>query len=187
MPDRSVPLRMTRKARKQNSPSLLGNDGLPALGLGRDLSSPCDSKAFWCDKSALSLQFLQNHPAFPHLAGRDGFAFDFQHSHLVAGFSRLSRHLPIGGGSLSLDPRERVSAEERHFLPGLSLRADFGGHTSRRADAGPPSLPQLCRAGCLASSWMKKGTPRRQRPFFNLSSGGLSLAVLDSAFATEFH
>jgi hypothetical protein len=43
---------------------------------------------------------------------------------------------PIGGGSLSRDLRERVSAEERRFLPSLSLRAIFGGHTSRVAD-GP--------------------------------------------------
>jgi hypothetical protein len=35
---------------------------------------------------------------------------------------------PIGGGSLSRDLIERVSAEERRFLPGLSLRADFRGH-----------------------------------------------------------
>ena len=43
---------------------------------------------------------------------------------------------PIGGSSLSRDLRERISVEERRFLPGLSLRANFGGHTSRGAD-GP--------------------------------------------------
>jgi hypothetical protein len=37
---------------------------------------------------------------------------------------------PIGGGSVSRDLRQRVSAEEWRFLPGLSLRANFGGHTS---------------------------------------------------------
>ena len=43
---------------------------------------------------------------------------------------------PIGVASLSRDPRKRVSAEECRFLPSLSLRANFGGHTSRVAD-GP--------------------------------------------------
>ena len=43
---------------------------------------------------------------------------------------------PIGDGCLAPDVRERVSAQERRFLPGLSLQANFGGHTSRVAD-GP--------------------------------------------------
>lgn len=42
----------------------------------------------------------------------------------------------IGSGALSRDLRERISAEERRFLPGLSLLGIFGGHTSRVAD-GP--------------------------------------------------
>ena len=68
-------------------------------------------------------------------------------SHLVAGFSALSRpsrHTPeearnappIGGRFLSLDARERVSAQERGVYPGLSLLGSFGGHTCRGAD-GP--------------------------------------------------
>ena len=36
---------------------------------------------------------------------------------------------PIGGVYLSCDLRERVSAEESHFLPALSLVANLGGHT----------------------------------------------------------
>ena len=43
---------------------------------------------------------------------------------------------PSGGHPLGSDARERVSAEERRVLAGLSLLGIFGGHTCRGAD-GP--------------------------------------------------
>jgi hypothetical protein len=52
---------------------------------------------------------------------------------------------PIGGDPLSRDRRQRVSAEERRLPSGLSLRADFGGHTIRRLRQVPfePDLALL--------------------------------------------
>jgi hypothetical protein len=42
---------------------------------------------------------------------------------------------PIVGDPPSRDLRERVSAEERRLLAGLSLLANFVGHTCRQADS----------------------------------------------------
>ena len=88
---------------------------------------------------------LQNHPAFPQIAGRDGLASDCQHSHLVAGL-RLSPHLrdtlpkkpgiapPSGGRCLGPDARESALLEKRRAFPSLSLSGISGGHTCEKAD-----------------------------------------------------
>jgi len=46
------------------------------------------------DTSAPSLLFGGFAPAFLKFAGRDGFAADCQHSHLVAGFQAVCRGPP---------------------------------------------------------------------------------------------
>jgi hypothetical protein len=53
---------------------------------------------------------------------------------------------PIGSGALSRDLRERVSAEERRFLVGLSLLANFRGHTRPAADGTPTAEHHVHRS-----------------------------------------
>ena len=66
---------------------------------------------------------------------------------------------PIGDGFLSRDLRERVSAEERRFLAGLSLLANFEDHTSRRFIAGvlPKPHPRPAEAAKPVCNFLRVG------------------------------
>ena len=48
------------------------------LEKGETYPTHWDARAFCWDKTALSLQFGQNHPGFPQIAGRDRLASDCQ-------------------------------------------------------------------------------------------------------------
>ena len=115
--------------------------------LGRNLCNPLRCEGLLFDKTAASLQFGKITLHFPKLQGETGWlrtastASQSRVFRLSLETQRTIRNKPgiappIGGVSLLCDLRERVSGEESHFLTGLSLVANFGGHTSRVAD-GP--------------------------------------------------